>query len=356
MRRTLVFLAALAAFDPSSQTRADTPQPLPSPPPMHSRSLSLDTIITRIAFGSCYAPQLEQREIWRQIANKQPQVLLMMGDNVYQSEEKAEPELRELREAYAMLVAEQEFAAVRENTTVFATWDDHDYGLNDAGAELLVKRQSEQLFEHVWPVSTPDPRKARDGVYYSTIYGQPGQRVQLIMLDTRFFRGRFDDANATMLGDTQWLWLAEELRKPAELRLLVSSIPVLSEWAAGENWHRLPAQRQHLFDVIKESQAKGVVLLSGDTHFAAQQYSDKALSYPLHEFIASSLNFPYPDAVLKKTDWTDKARLGEPMFAANFGFLQIDWSVQQVHVEWIDQEGNSLRNVTLPFARSSSSK
>ena len=66
------------------------------------------------------------------------------------------------------------------------------------------------------------------------------------MLDTRYFRSPLkptdemnargkerwipdEDPSKTMLGDAQWAWLENELKRPAELRLIVSSIQVLSE-------------------------------------------------------------------------------------------------------------------------------
>ena len=109
------------------------------PSPLSSRLVDPGQSIERIAFASCYVPQFGMSHVWTVVLEQQPDVLVMMGDNVYQSEEKTEPELLELREAYAMLAAEKELASLREQTAVFAVWDDHDYGLNDAGAEMPVR-------------------------------------------------------------------------------------------------------------------------------------------------------------------------------------------------------------------------
>ena len=49
-----------------------------------------------------------------------------------------------------------------------------------------------------------------------------------------------DDPEKTMLGDAQWAWLWEELQKPADLRLLVSSVQVVSEGHGWEAWKMLP--------------------------------------------------------------------------------------------------------------------
>jgi alkaline phosphatase D len=319
--------------------------------PLDSKYLNEQQIISRIAFGSCYVPQFETPQIWTSITKTTPDLMLLLGDNVYQSEEKAQPELLELREAYGMLAKEAEFKKLREHTSVLATWDDHDYGLNDAGSELTVKYQSEALFEAIWPLSGEDERKTRDGIYFARTIGPAGKRVQVIMLDSRFFRSSLsenaDPAKSTILGDEQWLWLQQELLKPAELRLLVSSIPLLSERAQGENWKKLPEQREKLFDLMQTTQAEGVVILSGDSHFAAVYSSKPDKLYTLTELSSSSFNFPYPKEKILTHDPEDKARIGPIHFEANFGTLTIDWENNIVNAAIVGDEGSILRKVEI---------
>ena len=193
----------------SSVAGSDCGSSIPHPPRMPSATLSRASLITEIAFGSCYVPQFERSEIWHAIASSNPDVFLFLGDNVYQSEEKGEPELLELREAYALLARDEPFAALRSRIPVLTTWDDHDYGLDNAGAEFAAKYQSEALFEEVWAIPASDPRKSRDGIYHRRIVGPMGRRVQMILLDTRFFRTSPESENSdalepTMLGVEQW--------------------------------------------------------------------------------------------------------------------------------------------------------
>ena len=51
-----------------------------------------------------------------------------------------------------------------------------------------------------------------------------------------------DDPGKTMLGEVQWAWLADRLREPAELRLIVSSIQVVAEAHGWERWGNLAAR------------------------------------------------------------------------------------------------------------------
>lgn len=319
------------------------------PSPLSSRLVDPDQRVERIAFASCYVPQFEAPEVWTVVSEIQPDVLVMLGDNVYQSEEKTEPELLELREAYAMLAAEKEFARLREQTAVFAVWDDHDYGLNDAGAEMPVRFESEQLFEQVWPLPLDtDPRTERDGIYHATVLGPFGQRVQLIFLDTRFFRGPLETPqSSTMLGEEQWQWLAEELRKPAELRLLVSSVPVLSTFSDSENWNRLPDEQAQLLSLLDA--ASNVVILSGDSHYAAHYVDEDSLDYNLHEFTASSLNLPYPEEKAEKIRQPDALRREGPYLKANFGILEIDWEKNEASVVIHGVDGSEQYHTVISF-------
>src|SRR5690606_1273195 len=109
---------------------------------------------------------------------------------------------------------------------VVGTWDDHDYGVNDGGAEYPKKRESQQVFLDFFEVPHDDVRRCREGVYFSRVWGPEGTRVQLILLDGRYFRsplktgfqpsepgegfrGKYapdHDPRATMLGEAQWTW------------------------------------------------------------------------------------------------------------------------------------------------------
>jgi alkaline phosphatase D len=167
--------------------------------------------------------------------------------------------------AYGQAAKIQDLATLRATVPHLATWDDHDYGKNDAGADFAGKVQAQQLFLQFWDVPPGDPRAGREGVYHAETFGPEGQRVQVILLDTRYFRSPLrptdqrdapgkerylpdDDPAKTMLGDTQWAWLAERLREPAELRVIVSSIQVLAEGHGWERWGNLPRERQRLFN------------------------------------------------------------------------------------------------------------
>ncbi len=313
------------------------------PPPMPSAPLDEGKTLTRIGFGSCYAPQFKDSRVWRAIAALQPDAFLYLGDNVYQRDETGRPELLELREAYALLAEDADFAAVRAATPVLPVWDDHDYGMNGAGADFPPRLQSEALFKHVWAVPPDDPRMGRAGVYVSRSAGPPGRRVQMILLDMRYFLNE-----ETLLGETQWRWLAETLAEPADLRILASPIPVLSTTERLDGWRQRPAERDRLLALIGGT--NGVVIVSGDSHVGAHYRRDEGVAYPLIELTASSLNFPWREDLHIPPGPPDPARIGEVLYEANFGMVEIDWEAGEVTLALYEDTGRRDRTQSIAIA------
>ena len=87
---------------------------------------------------------------------------MFLGDNVYGDVESED--LRELRDAYAMQAAADGLSRLREAAVpLAATWDDHDYGLNDGGAEFFGREEAQRIFEDFWGVPADSERAARPG-------------------------------------------------------------------------------------------------------------------------------------------------------------------------------------------------
>lgn len=301
--------------------------------------------VSRIAFGSC-ADQQKPCPIWRAIAAYDPNVLLLLGDNIYADVQNgrviaSNPE--HISQAYAQLAANPDFDNLRKKVKLFATWDDHDFGKNDAGAEWQHKEASASIFHDFFGTPNDSPRRSRPGIYHADIFGPVGKRVQFIMLDTRFFRSKLEqeesprpgwrsrpyipqtDPDATLLGEIQWSWLDEQLRQPAELRFLCSSIQVISDEHPFEMWANFPNERARLYQLIQDSHANGLIILSGDRHLGDISLDNSALSYPLFDITASGLN-------QAELDWrpieANSKRVAGLQQGNHFGSIEIDWQAQ----------------------------
>ncbi len=320
------------------------------------------TVLSSIAFGSCNTSEREI-PILNTIAAEDHDLFMYIGDNVYGDTYSDDATLPELREAYHMLADRPEFQNLRERFPMLATWDDHDYGQNDMGRRFAFKGFAEQLFLDFWRAPEDDVRRTREGIYDSYTYGVDGQRVQVIMLDTRYFRSDLtptdsrgapgreryvpsEDLEQTMLGAAQWAWLEEQLREPADVRLVVTSIQVHADGHGWEAWRTMPLERQRLYDLIGETSAEGVIFVSGDRHSSGLYVRDDVAPYPLYEITSSSLNMSFSD----ENNEPGPHRIGDMYALENFGVIGFDWDMGEITLQIKSDTGDVVREQILLMA------
>jgi alkaline phosphatase D len=303
--------------------------------------------ISVIAFGSC-AKQDRPQPVWHAIAAQQPDVMLMLGDNIYADT----TGMGVMQAKYRKLAHKPGFKLLRQSTPILATWDDHDYGRNNAGRRYPKKAASQQAMLTFFNEPADSPRWDRPGVYRAWRFGDKGQRVQIILLDTRYFRdplrtktidGRTHnlphrDEQTTLLGEAQWRWLEKQLKKPATVRLIGSSIQVLPKRHRFEKWHNFPHERERLFQLIEQTGASGVVFLSGDRHIMELSRDRDSGPYPMYDFTSSGLNsgsehFTSPN----------QYRVGEIQHGDNFGLVRIDWRAEPTTITFEGRAADGRR-------------
>jgi alkaline phosphatase D len=299
-------------------------------------------LIDEIGFGSCIKgvdhPMLERT------LTLPMDVFLFLGDNIYANTE----DMAVMRAKYDALKASRFFRELRSRGPILATWDDHDLGANDVGADYPKVAESKAEFLRWLDEPADSPRRKRDGVYESRVFGPPGRRVQIIMLDTRTFRGRLKrvsreeqklvggayvpnpDRSVTMLGDEQWRWLKEQLMQPAEVRLIASSIQFVSEFSGAEAWANLPHEKQRMLDLLRETKAAGVLFVSGDRHWCELSRMPGP-GYPLYDLTASSLTEKHPRGTPSENRFRHVATTYHDV---NVGHMKIDWSAKDPVITW----------------------
>jgi len=289
------------------------------------------TTLSHFAFGACWQPNRSQGH-WEQILKNKPQFWLWLGDNIYANTH--DPAV--MKKKYQQLADEPGYQKLTNQLPVLATWDDHDYGQNDVGADYPMKCESEQLFLNFFNEPSDSLRRKYPGVYTSYYWGKDEKRVQLILLDTRYFRSPLQKTEGkppysrmgkwtpdpspkkTMLGDAQWHWLETELTKPASIRIIGSSIQFAAPFNGHETWANLPQEKQRMVNLIKKTKASGVVFLSGDIHSSEFCMDESDGCYPLFDHTSSSLNVPLGANATHR-------RLGPAFGRANFGLITINW-------------------------------
>ncbi len=239
----------------------------------------------RIAILGCHK-QFEPAPALVKYLEAEPDLCLWIGDNVYAD---TEDDIGYIDSCYRALAAKPAFRMLREKYPLVATWDDHDFGLNDAGKEYALKEASKDLFRSFWGLEAEIPAE-QPGIYYAKQLEVGSKMVQIILLDVRYNRDA-PETNGDVLGEAQWSWLEQELLKPADLRLIVSGFQVLLDERAGsETWAKFPEARQRLFQLIRKTRAEGALFLTGDQHYGEVCRFPQALDYDAVELQFAGIN------------------------------------------------------------------
>lgn len=270
------------------------------------------TTLKRFAFGSCNNEETPQL-LWKDIREQKPDLWIWGGDNIYADWGKS---AGAVEASYKKQNSIQDYAALKEQTPIIGTWDDHDYGLNDAGGSLSYKELSQKLHLDFMEVPQDSPRRKQEGIYTSFDFGPESQRVKIIILDNRYFKGL--EGDAPILGKKQWAWLEEELKNSkAHLHFFVVGLSVFSPLIPyTEEWWQYPSEVNRMLDLLKKYSVKAPVFLTGDKHFASIfKYSGQL------EFMSSGMSHTAP----RRTWWYLARKYPLVYFGLSYGMVDIDW-------------------------------
>lgn len=328
--------------------------------------------LQRVAFGSCNDQSFPQ-PLWPKIAAHEPELWVWMGDIIYADmKELGEPRpfsisphkmfveapAEELVRKYNKLMANEDYAAFVNRTPIIGIWDDHDYGINDGGKFYSYREQSQQVFLDFIGEPENSTRRQQKGIYTSYTIGSGDQTVKFILVDNRYNRDNYDTKSGDLLGEAQWKWLENELMEStAAFNVIVSGVQILpgDRYPIAECWDRFPSERERFFKLLLSSNAKGVILLSGDVHFSEinqvvcsdgantiTEITSSGLTHSWMEFHMPALRhvmalvFTYANLLLP---WefrpTQKSFYGH----LNWGSIEFDWESQPYPVATVKTRG-----------------
>jgi alkaline phosphatase D len=312
--------------------------------------------ITKIAFGSCNNPRDKTPAIFNAVIAKQPDIFVFLGDNIYGDTK----DMDVLKKKYQELEAVEDFRKLRESTTMLATWDDHDFGTNDGGNTYPKRKESQQIFLDFFKDPADSPRRTREGIYASYSFGEKGKTCQILVLDTRYFRdliprakehsggvgwyGPTKDTSKTLLGETQWKWLEAQLQIPADLRIIASSIQMISYEKGMENWGNVPHEQKRLFGLLKKHKAHHTVAISGDVHFAELSKTNID-DYPFYDLTSSGLSHTHKGWAMAANSF----RVGKSHYELNAGLIEIDWEKKSLSLNVFNGKGKNLIEHPIKF-------
>lgn len=201
-----------------------------------------------------------------------------------------------------------ELARLVSTIPVWGTWDDHDFALNgQLGDVSYVEKQKTRTAFVDYRANTSygqttagaiqEERIMGKGVYTSFRRGP----IEMILLDPRYFSRTeptfADPSKPTCLGGVQWEWFKKTIKASDATFKIVMSGMVWDDKKNSESddWETFSHERGALFDLVKDEQIPGVVLLSGDIHVSrALNYGPRVGHdlWPVHRQSAARPNHP----------------------------------------------------------------
>ena len=304
-------------------------------------NISFAEIVYKLGIGSC-VDQDYPTPAWASLEKESINSFFFLGDNIYGDVPSGR--LDNVILSYEKL--NDQMPSWLKNTEKLVIWDDHDYGLNDAGANYIYKAESQQIYNDAWNIDQNDPRRSREGIYFSELKDIAGKKILIVGLDTRYFRSNLikignsykphKNSNTTILGPIQWQWLEKELSREHDILILASSIQVLATEHRFEKWSNIPHERDKLLALLNKLSSK-VLIISGDRHRSGFYKLDN-----IYEFTSSSLNkgiFPSYES--------DSLLLGKTYTQNNYGIIQFHENSLNLFIK--DENMNILESLEIPL-------
>lgn len=257
--------------------------------PHRARTAPAGNAAFAVAFGSCCRIQYDpEQRIWNTVRALEPDMFLWLGDNIYADSDQPAA----LADLYGRGRVVPSLEPLLRSVPQLATWDDHDFGYNDSDGRSPFKADALRIFKRFW--ANPSYGQADDpGVYCRQHYGG----VDFFILDGRYHRDPTetpDTPRKTMLGARQKAWLKRELKAsttPFKVLAIGGGWSSAENEKGGDSWAVYMAERNELFDFIRDEGIGGVVCISGDSHMGELNcipWSQRG-GYDIYDFCSSPL-------------------------------------------------------------------
>lgn len=292
----------------------------------------------RIAFGSCQNFEHGYFSAYRQMQRDDPQLVLFLGDYIYESQWGADPirrhfgpesmTLAQYRTRHAQYKLDADLQAMHAAVPFAFAWDDHEVDNDYAGdvsenldPQFFKRRIAayQAFFEHM-----PLPRRMfpqRDEMRIYTHF-DIGSLLRIYLLDDRQYRtpqpcpranrvasqvlDRCDETALahTLLGATQEAWLDKAFSSSrAQWNLIAQQTlfapldesPGAARGLWTDGWDGYPQSRQRVLDALRKTALRNPVIVGGDLHanvVAAVPGDPERFDSPpiASEFVATSIS------------------------------------------------------------------
>ena len=260
-------------------------------PPDFKVALGSCAYINESAYDRPGKPYGAGFEIFDAIAEQQPDMMLWLGDNIYFRESDFDGPWG-MAERYKHDRALPALQKLLRATHHYATWDDHDFGPNNANSSFIFKQNALALFRRYW-ANPSYGLPETPGVFTKVEYND----VDFFLLDGRYYRNGDRAPNTpdkALFGKEQIAWLKDALLQSkgdtnVSFRIIVGGGQFLNDYSPPEGWNHYPDERDAFLKWLATVKIPGIIFLSGDKHRTELLKYERENAYTLYELTCSPL-------------------------------------------------------------------
>lgn len=294
-------------------------------------------------------PYGSDSNIFQAMAKEKADFMLWLGDNWYTREVDYYSEWGLLYRA-SRDRATRVLQPLLKSMAHYATWDDHDYGWNNADKSYPLKQASRDVFRRYW--SNPSYGEDEEGIYTKFTWND----VDVFMLDSRWFRSNdlmkdsldgSANAEKRMFGAKQMDWLKNALleskyNRNISFRLIANGSQVLNPVSPVDCLNDYPIEYEELLRFLDENNINGVVFLSGDRHHSEIIRLTRENNYPLYDITCSSLTAGV--SATRGDEKNNPYRVSEEIVAHNYARISFSGEKEnrRMTVTFLDVNGKKI--------------
>jgi alkaline phosphatase D len=277
------------------------------------RALDTAKAAPRFAIASCMSDDFPdvQRDMWRAMQAQQPDVIFVLGDAAYLDPQNKPPTEESLWRRHVISRSKMDVFLWKTLRPVISVWDDHDYGMNNAGHDFPLKQASAGMFRALFGSGEAEGYEAGPGESkLLTLFGQ-----RFFLMDCRSWR----KAGEAHWGSEQEEWLLDRIGSGAEPAYLMNGSQYYGAYHGYDSFEKEhPRQLKRLMEALSDVEAP-VVLCSGDVHFSElMRIGPEEMGYETYELTSSSIHSYYSQI---KAEVENPRRLE---FTKRYNFLTVD--------------------------------
>lgn len=261
------------------------------------KTLAKNVEAPKIAVISCVDDRYTtvQAQRWKSVFEQSPDMLFMIGDNVYVDISQSPITENDIWRRYQETRQNIDLYKLKTLIPVFATWDDHDYGQNNGDETFPLKTAAKSIFQAFFP--SADSKNIQKGPGVSLHFEH--NKHHFLFLDDRSFRSAKNAKPETHFGKEQEDWILKTISKNKGVFWLISGDQFFGGYHHFESYEGNHPESFKKFIDSLSLKKKIVVFVSGDRHIAElMKIPKKKLGYTTYELTSSALHAKvFPDSL-----------------------------------------------------------